>query len=247
MSVSRKYGRTYHYGFSLGTTSDDRINHEWEVDIKKLKQVIDLEKMDGENQCLNEFGIFARSHAAPTRNPWSEFLKEKHAMIQNDLKENDLEIFGENLYAIHSIIYPKLDEHFKVFAIRCKDKWLGWEEVKWYCDIFDFRTVPEIRIYNPNDFTAKEIEKFVLTNSNEPSFYGSLDLSGVECTKEGIVTRNFEEFDVNNFKENVFKNVRKNHVATDEHWVRNWKRAPLIHEQKIKKDGEEGNKTEIQG
>ena len=26
MSISRKYGRTYHYDFSPGTTSDDRIN-----------------------------------------------------------------------------------------------------------------------------------------------------------------------------------------------------------------------------
>ncbi|NHX34665.1 2'-5' RNA ligase, partial [Escherichia coli] len=26
---SRKYGRTYHYPFSPGTTSDDRINSYW--------------------------------------------------------------------------------------------------------------------------------------------------------------------------------------------------------------------------
>ncbi|MDE6163019.1 MAG: 2'-5' RNA ligase, partial [Bacteroides sp.] len=25
--TSKKYGRTYHYPFSPGTTSDDRINH----------------------------------------------------------------------------------------------------------------------------------------------------------------------------------------------------------------------------
>lgn len=29
MSISRKYGRTYHYNFSSGTTSNDRINRDW--------------------------------------------------------------------------------------------------------------------------------------------------------------------------------------------------------------------------
>lgn len=27
--ISEKYGRTYHYPFSPGTTSDDRINHTY--------------------------------------------------------------------------------------------------------------------------------------------------------------------------------------------------------------------------
>jgi len=61
MSLSEgKYNRTYHYSFSPGTTSDDRINHEWEQDIlritnnlQNLDNLIHTEKMDGEN-CLDE-------------------------------------------------------------------------------------------------------------------------------------------------------------------------------------------------
>ena len=61
MSLSEgKYNRTYHYSFSPGTTSDDRINHEWEKDIlritnnlQSLDNLIHTEKMDGEN-CLEE-------------------------------------------------------------------------------------------------------------------------------------------------------------------------------------------------
>lgn len=231
MSVSRKYNRTFHYAFSPGTTSDDRINHEWDSDIHKLNTVIDLEKMDGENDCMNGIGIFARSHAEPTTNPWCDYLKPKFSQMQSDLKAMDIEIFGENLYAIHSILYPNLDEHYKIFAVRHLDMWLGWEEVKWYADIFDFHTVPEIKIYNPADFTAKEIELSVKTECSKPSIFGSMQNGTdplVECTKEGIVTRNYNEFPVDNFKENVFKYVRKGHVQTDEHWARNWKRAPLI-------------------
>lgn len=236
MSISTKYNRTYHYDFSLGTTSDDRINREWFEDINRLDSAIHLEKMDGENTCMNGIGKFARSHAAPTKNPWSEFLNQRFGQIQQDLKDMDIEIFGENLYAIHSIVYPNLDDHFKVFAVRQLDRWLGWEEVKWYASVFDFHTVPEISIFKPSELSKKEIENFVVENCKEQSVFGSLQngtIPLVECRKEGIVTRNYNDFPVDTFKENVFKYVRKDHVQTDEHWVRNWKRAVLVHEQKI--------------
>ena len=42
--------------------------------------------------------------------------------------------------------------------------------------------------------------------------------------------RNVGEYPVSEFAHNVFKYVRKGHVKTDEHWTRNWKRAPLVWE-----------------
>ena len=48
---------------------------------------------------------------------------------------------------------------------------------------------------------------------------------------EGIVTRNLEAYKVADFKQNVFKYVRKDHVKTDQHWSKKWKRAPLKWEQ----------------
>jgi len=117
---SRKYGRTYHYPFSPGTTSDDRINHVYWNHIKRIDTVIHTEKLDGENTCLSKLGVFARSHAAPTLHKWADYLKIKWSMIKNDL--NDLEIFGENLYAIHSIKYTNLEDHFFCF----------WSSIKKY-------------------------------------------------------------------------------------------------------------------
>ena len=35
--LSEKYGRTYHYPFSPGTTSDDRINHTYWEDIQQIE------------------------------------------------------------------------------------------------------------------------------------------------------------------------------------------------------------------
>ena len=92
MSISRKYGRTYHYDFSPGTTSDDRINRNWQEEIQLFDTILHTEKMDGENTCLSPLGVFARSHAAPTLHPWADHLKQRHAMMVNDLKENNLEI-----------------------------------------------------------------------------------------------------------------------------------------------------------
>ena len=221
---SRKYGRTFHYPFSPGTTSDDRINHDHWSDLQSIEQIVHTEKLDGENTCLNQYGVFARSHAAPTRHPWVNYLKERWCFIKNDL--GDLEIFGENIYAIHSIKYLEIEHHFYVFAIRHLDKWLSWEEVKFYAAMLDFPTAPELKVQKP---TNKEfLETTVLNFVNQPSVFQSLDIhTEEECTMEGIVSRNVDEYLVEDFKKNVFKYVRKNHVKTDAHWTRNWKRAPL--------------------
>lgn len=234
MSISKKYGRTYHYSFSPGTTSDDRINRAWYEDMLKIKEIIDTEKLDGENTCMNGIGIFARSHAAPTTHPWSSYLKSKFSVIQNDLKLNEIEIFGENLYAQHSIVYPNIDEHFYIFAVRHLDMWLSWEEVKWYADFFDYPVVPEFKIYQPSLLTKDEIKASVLEECGKPSVFDSMQNGEilVPCTKEGIVSRNIDEYSVEEFKQNVFKYVRKNHVTTDTHWSKNWKRAPLSWEKK---------------
>ncbi|MGB1217570.1 MAG: RNA ligase family protein, partial [Saprospiraceae bacterium] len=143
----------------------------------------------------------------------------------------ELEIFGENLYAIHSIEYTDLAEHFYVFAIRYKDVWLSWEEVEFIAAFYDFPTAPLLLEETPSSET--EIKKTVIDLAVGKSLYDSVDAhTGEGCTMEGIVSRNKEEYPVADFKQNVFKYVRANHVQTDEHWTRNWKRAPLVWEKK---------------
>ncbi|MFK7934642.1 MAG: RNA ligase family protein [Saprospiraceae bacterium] len=224
MSCSRKYGRTYHYPFSPGTTSDDRINYQYWQELQQVDQIIHTEKLDGENTCLNRYGVFARSHAAPTRHPWANFLKERWEWLKNDL--GDLEVFGENLYAIHSIEYQQLQSHFYVFAIREHERWLSWEETKFYAALLDFPTVPELSFAKAN--TEVDFQNIILDITKKPSSFGSLDVNTQQsCRMEGIVTRSVSEYAVADFKENVFKYVRKDHVKTDEHWTRNWRRARL--------------------
>ncbi|NDV58326.1 RNA ligase family protein [Bacteroides sp. 519] len=226
---SRKYGRTYHYPFSPGTTNDDRINLNYWENISKINTLIHTEKLDGENNCLSRYGVFARSHAAPTTSPWTSRLREQWSLIKNDL--DDIELFGENLYAIHSIKYKQLESYYYVFAARCMDKWLSWEEVKFYAALFDFPTVPEIKTEAVTNITTELLKEEIICWSQEPSFFGSIDTqTNEDCSREGVVTRNIEEFPVNCFAQNVFKYVRKGHVKTNEHWTRNWKRARLSYE-----------------
>jgi hypothetical protein len=227
MSISRKYGRTYHYPFSPGTTSDDRINHYYWDDVSKIDAILHTEKLDGENNCLSRYGVFARSHAAPATSSWTKAIRERWQMIKDDL--GDLEIFGENLYAIHSIEYRKLEHHYYVFGVRVLDTWLGWEEVSFYAAAFDFPTVPVLATVRPSD--EQSFKDGVLALVKQPSVLDSFDiLTGSPCTCEGIVSRNAKEYPVRDFERNVFKYVRKGHVKTDEHWTRNWRRAKLIWE-----------------
>lgn len=124
---SRKYGRTYHFPFSPGTTSDDRIQFDYWKYVQQMKQIVHTEKLDGENNCLNKYGVFARSHATPATSAWTNHLRQRWEYLKYDL--GDLELFGENIFAIHSIEYRKIEHHFYLFAVRHWDTWLSWEEV----------------------------------------------------------------------------------------------------------------------
>lgn len=215
---SQKYVRTYHFPFSPGTTSDDRIAKDWEGILDH--EIIMTEKLDGENTCLKESGVYARSHAAPTVSPWSVKMRELWEYHKNAL--GDLEIFGESLYAIHSIEYERLESYYYIFAIRQEEQWLGWDEVEFYAEVLGIPTVPVIE---RGVFTEAEIKEKIKTEMDNGSRLGG------EC--EGFVFRNADGFHVNDFAKNVLKYVRKNHVKTDEHWTRNWKRAKLYFEKPV--------------
>jgi hypothetical protein len=228
MAISRKYGRTYHYPFSPGTTSDDRINFNYWNDFQYIPRIVHTEKLDGENNCLSRYGVFARSHATPTTSPWTQQLRQQWELMKNDL--GDYEIFGENLYAIHSIEYRKLPAHFFVFGIRQSDYWLSWEETQFIAQLFD---LPVVNVLGEATMPISQqgFEADILAKVTQPSVFDSHDVATQKpCTIEGIVSRSTAEYPVEAFAANVLKYVRKGHVKTDEHWTRHWKRATLLHE-----------------
>lgn len=144
----KKYGRSLHAPISLGTTSDDRFMPKGYLSyFANLKDLVITEKLDGQNNCFKKSGVYARSHTSPTVHPWDRPMRERWELIKNDL--GDIELFGENMYGVHSIEYKSIDSYYYLFGVREKDKWLSWEEVKWYAELFDFPTVPELKIKSP--------------------------------------------------------------------------------------------------
>ncbi len=212
---ARKYGRTYHFPFSPGATSDDRILADWEGLVQHPLEM--TEKLAGENTCLKPAGVYARSHAAITQNPWARNMWSIWERTKNAL--GSLEVFGENLYGIHSIEYERLPHHFFVFAIRDGDQWLAWDEVLFYAEALELATVP---VFEQGRFTAAALQPLIERRLMEGSAFGGA------C--EGFVFRNAAAFGVEDFTYNVLKYVRKNHVTTDEHWTKHWRRAQLWYE-----------------
>lgn len=256
MNESGKYCRSLHAHISLGTTSDDRFMPKGYMKSFAEKEGLVLtEKLDGQNNCFSKRGVFARSHIAPTEHPWDKPMRERWKLIKNDL--NDLEIFGENMYGIHSIAYNNLESFFYVFAVREADRWLSWEEVKFYAGMLDFPVVPEIPItHNLSDFLDEgknenvALEKWLNSNLSmtwqesveTAGLLGGYDpINGKACS-EGFVIRNKSGFATNNGDlpvennefDNLFKLVRGAHVQTDVHWTKTWKPAKLVDYQKYK-------------
>lgn len=254
MSESRKYCRSLHADISLGTTSDDRFMPKGYVAaFANMPELVLTEKLDGQNNCFSKRGVFARSHTAPTEHPWDKPMRERWGLIKNDL--NNLEIFGENMYGIHSIAYNKLESYFYVFAVREGDQWLSWEEVKFYATLLDFPTVPEIAIKTPLSALLKEgqsegriLEEWFVANLGmtweesveTEGLLGGYDPATQKPCSEGFVIRNADSFETNagnlpvatNEFDSLFKLVRASHVQTDVHWTKTWKPAKLMDYQK---------------
>ncbi len=209
MIESTKYPRSIHYAFSPGTTSDDRLctDHSGFIERVSNEEKIDTEKLDGQNNCLKDNGVFARSHGAPSQHPWDKHLWDKWDLIKKDLKT--LEIFGENMYATHSIEYLKLEHHFYVFAIRDRGVWLSWDEVEFYAAMLDFPTVPVIYrgkyvehpFMSEYKFSGERYEKFnndpfarsVLATVKEESLLYGIDC--MEVFKDAFKSLAKENFD----------------------------------------------------
>lgn len=220
-----KYPRTYHVPFSPGTSSDDRKLtqeqfEEWYLSVP----LIVTEKLDGENTCFSMSDVYSRSHAAPTRHPWSRNLWDTGGLLWKvkDKIGEDEYVYGENLYGEHSIHYDRLPAYFHMFAARDNEMWYSWEDVKAMAEILNVPHVPVLfeGVFN----TEKEMREFIEETMSQPSTYGN--------EKEGVVIRHAEAFPVlvdgqSVFHKNVCKWVRPHHVQTDSHWTRNWKKATI--------------------
>lgn len=213
-NVMGKYPRTYHLPWSPGTTSDDRISKSVESLIKR--EIVITEKLDGSNTSITKSGVYGRSHADFTRNPWDVKSWEIWNLIKNDLS-NGVYLFGEGMYGIHSIEYTNLTSYFYIFGVRDNNIWIDWDSVEEYAYLLDLPTAPVLFRGVVN--SEKELKELTESLVSQPSSLGG--------SSEGIVVRNANSFHNDDFSQNIMKWVKKGHVQTDEHWTRTWKKADI--------------------
>lgn len=209
-----KYPRTYHLPYSPTMTPDDK-RLESDSHFKEMESVVVTIKMDGENCTVyNDGTIHARSLDG-YGHPWQEKVM---SLIQNwcyTIPEN-YRVCGENLQAEHSIKYilNSFNEDFQCFGIYNNDLCLSWEDTCKFCSDNKIAMVPTLYI-------GKYDKDLILKLFNEYC-------ASVDQEVEGFVVRNANSFNYNDFKGNVGKYVRENHVQTDEHWTKHWKNNIIV-------------------
>lgn len=210
MSNIYKYQRTYHFSFSEGVQSDDKILKD--LSNFEGQDVVATIKMDGENTTLMREINFARSINS-NNHPSRDWVKGLWGKIRYDIPE-DWRICGENLYAKHSIHYEDLKSYFMVFNIWNENNFcLNWDDTVEWCKLLNLETVKVIYsgVFDIDVF--KKLPK-------------QLDLT----KDEGFVVRLKDSFHYDDFSKSVVKWVRKNHVQTDSHWTN----GPVIPNKLIK-------------
>lgn len=102
-----KYPRTKHLMWSPEIHSDDKTTSLQELEERIIgKEIIITQKMDGSNIGFDRHNLWSRSHSTPIH-PSFDLIKAGHNIVKYGINEC-YEIFGEWLYAVHSIKYDNL-------------------------------------------------------------------------------------------------------------------------------------------
>lgn len=215
MTLIKKYPRTMHLSSSKGLSNDDRMITPENEQKLLSDEIIILEKLDGSNACITKLAAYGRSHGAPTQNPWDKDLLEKWNILKNEI--GDFEIYGENMYGIHSIEYSELTNYFYIFGIRTPEcEWLDWKSVEEWAELLGVPTVPVLWRGKTDSKGLKEIISILVE--------GGSTLGG---QMEGVVVKTPNSYTDEEWEWSIAKWVRKGHVQTSEHWTRSWKKAKI--------------------
>ncbi len=199
MNTLKKYPRTWHLPWSLGAKNDDKTLHS--VDHFNGMHVVVTEKLDGENTTMYKDHIHARSLDSAAH-PSRFWVRNFWGQIKHLIPE-EWRICGENMYAMHSIKYTKLKSYFYGFSIwNEQNECLSWEETLEWFELLNIIPVP---VLYEGIYDEEKIKSLW-----DESMYD---------VHEGYVIRNADKFHYNDFKYNVAKFVRKDHVQTDELWL----------------------------
>lgn len=136
----------------------------------------------------------------PSRN----IVKQIHATIAPQIPEG-WKLFGENIYAKHSILYDKLTDYFYLFGVWTdKQECLSWDDTVAWAEILGLQTVPVL-------YSGVWDEDKIKACWTGKSAFGE--------EQEGYVVRLASSFKLEDFSKSVMKVVRRGHVQTSQHWM----------------------------
>jgi hypothetical protein len=190
-----KYPRTFHFHWSEGVQSDDKIIST--LQHLEGKRIIVTEKMDGENTTLHRDYMHARS-VDSAHHPSRDWIKTFWGNLAHEIPEG-MRVCGENLFAKHSIAYDALPSYFMGFSMWNGETCLDWDTTMEYFELLSIVPVPVLYdgIYDEQKIQA---------------------LWDPSRGTEGYVVRVAEAFVYEDFATHVAKFVRANHVQTNKHW-----------------------------
>ena len=144
--------------------------------------------------------IHARS-VDSKHHPSRDWVKNYHASIKHLIPQNMI-VYGENVYAKHSIAYTDLDSYFYGFAVSVYGVILPWPICK---DIFD-------------DLGICSVEE-LYTGPYTPDIHDSIQAKLDLDTDEGYVIRKVTAYEHSEMCRYTAKWVRPGHVQTNKHWA----------------------------
>ena len=215
-----KYPRTYHLPRSGCLAGDDKIHPQ--MKLFDNETVIVTEKLDGENTTMYRDAIHARSVDSQNARHLS---RDRVKALWGDIKyaiSPGIRICGENMYAIHSIKYNDLESYFYVFSMWLNDYILSWDEMLDEINKIELNTgirLSVVPLLYYGIYNKKKIHEIWLNYSEK-----------LNRKSEGYVIRIDKKISYPpNFFMELVKYVRKNHIQTDENWLKNWTPDKINH------------------
>ena len=176
------------------------------------------EKLDGGNTMLHLGEVYARSLLAPSDAKWMAMVKKHHAW---KVDEPDVFLYGEDIFAVHSITYGPVPERETFYAFALRDgqgAFASFAVVEAYAEQKEIPVVPVL--FKGHFHSVAEMRAFVEQARADRSVLGG--------EREGVVLRLASGFAAVDFATNVCKSVRMGHVQSDDHWTRNWHPCRLL-------------------
>lgn len=208
--MSIKFPRIYHLPSSPKKGCDDKVAGDDYFRHLKDQEVVLTAKLDGGNTCVTMDGhVYARSHGQTTRDTSFDYLKSQMSSWLDVLAARQIDMYGENLYHIHTIEYHNLPSWFFIigFRVRPTGVWLPWDETAIIAGLLNIPIVPFL---HRGVFATQDAFERVLIEKSAGSLYGA--------PLEGIVTRKTVACHDADFHTHFFKWVNASFIIEGDHW-----------------------------